>query len=393
MTKIVDIETEHTFEIKTLFEVLKENLNEVKIDFMKDPNNGTNKRKSKREMKKNKKNSKDSDDENDDDDDNDNNNDNDSNNNTDADSDNEQNDENDDDNNDKTSDKDSDSSSDDSDQDDEKPKSKDDTIDKNKSKDKEIDGGIRIMALDDRETLLIYVKLESSNFVRFYVKPHIHSVGLDLLEFHKFMKTVDKESVMKIFIDKDDEQSLQFELRNEIKHNSKKYKQKLMDIDDNSNQLPADANFEMSVIMDTVDFRKACSEINQFSEYVEITCTSKKITFKCKGDQSDFSVSYDNSSSGVRILSLNKNTKVPCIVQAIYDLKHLVTFGKCVNLCSEMQIYLKNDFPLFIRYNIGSLGKMLIGLSPIDSKTIKKDMNYDDKMDGFYKQKSVVAKD
>lgn len=417
MDKILDIVTEHTFEIKTLFEVLKENLNEAKIDIIRDANqqNNTELKKKKNTAgdssdseseeettKKNKKNAKkktkDSSDESDDE----------PKSKTSKkvlkstakknkkskktnSSDDESDDESDKKKNKKIQKKNkkTDSSSDES-----EDESDDESTQKSKNDKANGGGGIRILALDEHQTLLIYVKLNADQFVNFYVKPTIHSIGLDLIQFHKFMKTVDKDSVMRIYIDKDDEQNIVFELQNNVKNNSSIYKQKLLDIDDNTKKLPQETNFEMSVTMDTADFRKICTEMNQFSEYVEITCTSKEITFKCQGDSNAFVKSFKNSEAGVKIISLKNNgTKGSNIVQAIYNLKHLVTFGKCVNLCDGMQLFLKNDYPLFINYHVGPLGKMLVGLSPVDEKAIKRDNDYDENIDKYYNEKKVAIKE
>jgi proliferating cell nuclear antigen PCNA len=222
------------------------------------------------------------------------------------------------------------------------------------------------------------------------VKSECHSVGLDLIEFHKFVKTIDKDSIMNIYIDKDDDQNIAFGLKNAKKGISSKYTQKLLDINDDSNQLPLESNFHMSVMMETCDFKKICTELSQFSEYVEITCTNKEITFKCRGDQNKYEKSFENSGEGVRIIALKKDG--PPIFQAIYNLKHLVTFGRCTNLCSEMQLYLRNDYPLFIYFTIGDLGKLLVGLSPVDGKIVKKDNDYNEEHDKHYQEKKIIMK-
>ena len=245
---------------------------------------------------------------------------------------------------------------------------------------KEIVGGMRIIALDPHLTLMIYVKLASTNFVEYYVRYPSFNVGLDLSELHKFLKCMDKDSIMTISVDKDDEQKIEFHLQNQIKGIDLHYKQKLMDIDDSTERIPRETHFEMYVIMDTQDFKKICSDMSQFSEHIEIICTSKEITFRCLGDQTELVKTFKNGENGgVKIMCL-KNDKKPVIVQAIYNIKHLLTFGKCVNLCNEMQLYLKNNWPLFIKYTIGNLGKMLVGLAPYDEKSIKRNSEYSDKV-------------
>ena len=405
--KIVRIQTEHSYEMKILFEVLKEILHEIKIDFIRDTNGNQNnsndesgsekssdescnssdsenenkptKKLTKKQINsKNKKKSESSD----------------------SSSDSEE---------DKkpakkqnskkpvTKGKKKEDSSDEeseseSDSESEKPSKKNKKKDINKQPKKPSGGGgIRIMAVDNYQTLLIYVKLNSEQFVDFYVKPAIHSVGLDLIQLHRFMKTVDKDSIMNIYIDKDDEQNIGFNLDNHVDSSNADYKQKLLDIDDNTKKLPQETNFEMTVAMDTANFKKICTEMSNFSEYVEIECTSKEITFRCQGDSNHYVKTFKHSDTGVRITSLN-NGKGLNMVQAIYNLKHLVTFGKCTNLCTEMQLFLKNDYPLFINYTIGLLGKMLVGLSPIDEKTIKRENDYDDNTDKYYANKKVTMK-
>lgn len=291
-------------------------------------------------------------------------------------------------------------------------KNKEDDVDSDEEDKEEVkkekrknNGGIRIIALDPYRTLLIYVKLSSEEFQEFYVKPKtMYSIGLDLVQLHKFMKTVDKDSVMTMKIDKEDQQFIKFELENTVKNNITTYQQKVMDIDDDPTKLPSDTSFEMSVAMDTSDFRKICQEMSQFADYVEITCTPKEIRFRCEGDSAAFEKVFKSSdNTGVRIMcpekakekngEKGKKDKL-VMVQAIYNLKHLVTFGKCVNLCTEMQLFLKNDYPLFINYPIGNIGKMLVGLSPVDEKTIKRDADYDDGNDKYYgNNKKPTVKD
>jgi|SaaInlStandDraft_6_1057023.scaffolds.fasta_scaffold04484_5 proliferating cell nuclear antigen PCNA len=284
---------------------------------------------------------------------------------------------------------------------DESDKSSDEDEGANEEASKQLDkkknvGGIRVVALDSHRTLLIYVKLHAEEFDEFYVKKKpMYSVGLDMTLLHKFMKTVDKDSIMTIRVPKDDEQYIKFELENTVKNNMSQYSQKVLDIDDDPTKLPQDTNFEMSVAMDTFDFRKICQEMIQFSEYIEITCTPKEITFRCTGDLSYLVKTFKHSDSGgVRIKCVNRDNKKGLVmVQAIYNLKHLSIFGKCVSICSEMQLFLKNDYPLFMSYPVGTMGKMLVGLSPVDEKTIKRDADYDESTDKYYSNKKPVMKD
>lgn len=391
---IVYCKTQNSYEITKLIDMLKEVLDEAKIDFIRDQDQGNEKKSHKKSDESNKEGSDKDDEQNDSESEdekpmknvkkNKKKNEEDAENEAPKKS------------KQKQQKKKDDEDSDESDEENEEDENRKEVIKKNPEK-KKNNGGIRIIALDPYRTLLIYVKLSSNEFEEFYVKPKsMFSIGLDLVQLHKFMKTVDKDSIMTMKIDKDDEQYIKFELENNVKNNITTYQQKVMDIDDDPTKLPSDTSFEMSVAMDTSDFRKICQEMNQFAEYVEITCTPREIKFRCQGDSSAFEKVFKSSdSTGVRILCPEKNNKKDklVMVQAIYNLKHLVTFGKCVNLCTEMQLFLKNDYPLFINYPIGNIGKMLVGLSPVDEKTLKRDADYDDNQDKYYPNKKAVMKE
>ena len=46
------------------------------------------------------------------------------------------------------------------------------------------------------------------------------------------------------------------------------------------------------------------------------------------------------------------------VIQGVFSLKNLGYFIKCTNLCSQIEIYLENDLPLVVKYDIASLGEI-----------------------------------
>lgn len=68
-------------------------------------------------------------------------------------------------------------------------------------------------------------------------------------------------------------------------------------------------------------------------------------------------------------------------------------FNKCNNICTEIQIFLKDEYPMFMQYSVASLGTMLVGLSPVVEKNINKNSNYDPTNDIHYERSEVSMKD
>ena len=53
------------------------------------------------------------------------------------------------------------------------------------------------------------------------------------------------------------------------------------------------------------------------------------------------------------------------IVQGEFSLKNLGYFIKCTNLCNQIEIYLENDLPLVVKYDVASLGVIRLCLSQL----------------------------
>ena len=55
------------------------------------------------------------------------------------------------------------------------------------------------------------------------------------------------------------------------------------------------------------------------------------------------------------------------IIQGEFSLKNLGYFIKCTNLCQQIEVYLENDLPLVVKYNVASLGSIRMALAALPS--------------------------
>lgn len=244
---------------------------------------------------------------------------------------------------------------------------RDQSNDKKKSDEKVEHGGIRIMTIDNTKCVLIYVKLHANEFNCFHVRSKEYNAGIELSHLYKYIKTI-KEGVLTISVLENDEQYINFKLQNESQKSTNEYKLKLMDLNNKVFNIDSQ-NFEMRVTMKCSEFHKLCRDMAQISERIEIICTNKKISFKCQGDAASnirtFENCTDKESKGVKIANISQNGETQ-IVQGIFELKYLIMFNKCMNFCDEIQLFLKNTFPMFITYTVATLGVMRVGFIPTD---------------------------
>jgi proliferating cell nuclear antigen len=68
----------------------------------------------------------------------------------------------------------------------------------------------------------------------------------------------------------------------------------------------------------------------------------------------------ESQTAGVKVQKLGSATE---IVQGIFELKYLTMFTKCTNLCPSIELYLKNDYPLVLRYMVANLGEIRLVLA------------------------------
>lgn len=242
-------------------------------------------------------------------------------------------------------------------------------------------GGMCIIAFDDNLTCIIHVKLYSCKFLEYYAKYSIFNIGLEIRDLNKFVKNIGEDTILSISIDEDDKHYIKFNSENQIKGIKKSHKQHIIDIDDNAKRLPGRTEFESTVFMDISNFIKICSEMKRFSYYVEIKCTRKKIIFKSvmdslnymevewtedeiifKSVENKFEITTISKNNNLTILFLNENEI--SMVRNVYYIEDLLSLDKCENLCDDVQIYLKNDHPLFIDFIVRNLGRMIICISP-----------------------------
>ena len=67
------------------------------------------------------------------------------------------------------------------------------------------------------------------------------------------------------------------------------------------------------------------------------------------------------TNNGLQFFTINGSVTP---IQGIFCLKYLSLFTKCTNMCNQIHIYIKNDYPLVITYSVANLGDIKLCLAP-----------------------------
>jgi proliferating cell nuclear antigen len=184
-------------------------------------------------------------------------------------------------------------------------------------------------------------------------------VGVNMLNFHKLIKTVNSNDTLTLFVETDDYNHLGVKIESNQKNSKTTYKLNLLDLDNPKISVDP-AEFNSVITLPSSDMQKICRDMNNIADQVEIKNIDNQLIFSCKGDFCS-QVTVLSDHDGVNTIS---NKKEGEIVQGVFSLKYLVLFTKCTNLCNTVELYLKNDYPLITRWTCASLGELKLCLSP-----------------------------
>lgn len=221
--------------------------------------------------------------------------------------------------------------------------------------------GLKLVTMDTNHVVLIHLKLDSCKFEYFHCENRI-VVGVNMLNLYKLIRTINSNDTLTLFIESSDMNHLGIKIENGDKNTKTTYKLNLLDLDNQKISIDP-AEFNTVITLPSVDFQKIIRDMNNIAESVEIKNIGTQLILSCKGDFCSQETILADNENGSTIVS-KKNE----IVQGVFNLKYLSLFTKCTNLCTAVELYLKNDYPIIVQYQVSSLGQCKLVLAPETTK-------------------------
>jgi proliferating cell nuclear antigen len=223
--------------------------------------------------------------------------------------------------------------------------------------------GIRMIAMDNTRTVLTHMRLHANKFEQYeynHNAPRL-DVGLNTDHFYRIVKTVTNDDTITFSVSRAESNHLTVTLENGEKKRRIRYKLNLLDRDDSDISMP-DTEFATRITMPSLDFQKICRDMTLLSaKTVDIKNIGNTLTFSCKGPFASQTVTMGNDDTSDMSITKKENDE---IVSGTFSLPHLVLFTKCSNLSNNLEVHMKNDWFLMIRYVIANLGEIKLCLMP-----------------------------
>ena len=223
--------------------------------------------------------------------------------------------------------------------------------------------GMKIIAMDNTHIVLIHLKLEADKFEKYYCNKKLY-VGINMLKLHMLIKTISNNDILSFFVLKNDSNTLGINIENVEKNVKTTYKLSMLDIDVLDVDIPP-VDFNTVITMPSAYLQKIIRDMHNLAEYIEIKNIEGKLFLSCKGEfcSQETILSTEKSQN----ICIKKNDEINHeIIQGNFSLKYLSIFTKCTNLCNVVEIYLKNSYPIILRYSIASLGEIKLCLAQQD---------------------------
>jgi proliferating cell nuclear antigen len=224
-------------------------------------------------------------------------------------------------------------------------------------------GGMVLKEVNKTGKILVYMRLDADKFDVYKYNYHKKklSLGIDIGNLLKCLKCMSHFDTMAWMVDDEDINKLIVVLESTERKEKKTFKLNLMDIEEETYDITP-IQFPYSITLPSQDLHKYCKDMGASTDKIEIKATSNRLFFSGKGGIGNIEFEVGETNGGLSIVSTTSNTNE--IVQGLFELKFLLIFTKCTNLCNHVTLFLKNDYPIIVTYQIAALGEIKLVLSP-----------------------------
>ena len=215
---------------------------------------------------------------------------------------------------------------------------------------------IKLISMDGSKSAVVHLKLESNKFEKYYCKNNLN-IGVNMASLHKIIKSIKNNDILELYVLNDDVTKLNIEIENSERKTKIHTILKLLDIDTDIIEIP-NIEFDSVITMPSNDFQSYIRELSIITNKIRIESKNNKTIFSGAGDFAETNIIVGDSE-------ISQILKSDSDASGIFNSKFLLLFTKSTNLCTTVEIYLKNKFPLILIYNVANLGKIKYCLVPL----------------------------
>lgn len=217
--------------------------------------------------------------------------------------------------------------------------------------------GIRLTSIDVSKVSLTHLKLNADAFETFVCTTPTRA-GINTQNMHKLLKSAASHDTIAMFITKSSPDILGIVIENAEKKSKTEFSLRLMDLDASDISLPA-SDYDAVYSLPSSGFQKICRDMSLLSPDITIESAPGQLNLSCSGDFASQKTSIGETDAMV-VENITNNTS-----SATYALKYLTLFCKASGISNVVEIFVRADHPLVLRFACGALGELTFLLTPL----------------------------
>lgn len=217
--------------------------------------------------------------------------------------------------------------------------------------------GVKLLTMDGARCALVYMRLRADAFEEYRCEGS-HTLGLNMSSVYKLVKTSGAHDSITLYMDAGSTNELGIKIQNAEKNSVTDFKLKLLDVDEEIITVP-DVEFDSVITMPSAFFQRLCRDMLNISDTMIIRSAGSQLVLGCNGD-----FARQETVIGEADACMNVSSRSDKTIEGRFSLKYLSLFCKASGLSSTIELFLKEAYPLILKYNIASLGELRFCVAP-----------------------------
>jgi proliferating cell nuclear antigen len=234
--------------------------------------------------------------------------------------------------------------------------------------------GMKIVNFDRNHTTLVAVRMK---FEKHDCIPDKIVICANSLHLFKLISNTSNDDLFSMYIERDDYREgsvshLGLQYDNGKINQCNNYKLRLFEPEEDELEVP-EVSYSAIIHMPSVGFQKIIRDLTGLSDRIKIESVGDDLIFSCEGqfaksrifrtEQRPDDTTLDDKMDAIKF---RKKPGASTVMSGEFPIKSLNNFIKCTPLSQNLEIYLENDLPLIVKYDIGSeMGDIKLCLSPL----------------------------
>ncbi|CAM9255940.1 unnamed protein product, partial [Sphacelaria rigidula] len=215
--------------------------------------------------------------------------------------------------------------------------------------------GIRLVSIDPGNVAMVHLVI---NHVEYFYSLGTVIAGIKIGFLYRLIRSLTTGDLMEWRIYEDQPHEMHIQLSNSERRTHTVNKIKLLDLDEVDISIPH-VEYDRIGSMPSSELAKHVREMVFISKYVTVRGTRKTLEFIADGEVATSHITILPTASGLNW----KHSEDIGNIEGKFIVRYLEKFGR-VGVDQNVEIFLKNEYPLILRYEL-SIGTLMFVIAPV----------------------------